>query len=84
MKKVNTPYFVIKKSELDKNIYDFKSALKKYWPNSDIAYSIKTNSLPWILKYMNSQGILAEAVSDEEYELAELCGFEGSLSLIHI
>lgn len=78
MKKVNTPYFVIKKSELDKNIYDFKSALKKYWPNSDIAYSIKTNSLPWILKYMNSQGILAEAVSDEEYELAELCGFEGS------
>lgn len=78
MKKVNTPYFVIKKSELDKNIYDFKRALEKYWPNSDIAYSIKTNSLPWILKYMNNKGILAEAVSDEEYELAKLCGFKSS------
>ncbi|WP_075878200.1 type III PLP-dependent enzyme domain-containing protein [Merdibacter massiliensis] len=73
--KVKTPYYLIYEEELNNNISCFKRALNKYWPNSLIAYSIKTNSLPWILKYLKAQNIAVEAVSDEEYQLAKLCGF---------
>ncbi len=73
---MNTPFFLISEQELHKNIAEFKAALKKYWPNSRMAYSVKTNSLPWVLKYMKQQDVMAEVVSDEEYGLAKLCGYE--------
>ena len=72
---METPFFLINKKEIDDNIQSFSSALKKIWPNSSIAYSVKTNSLPWLLKYLKTQNVMAEVVSDEEYELALLCGF---------
>lgn len=73
---LETPFFLINKQKLDDNIQDFKSALDKIWPNSKLAYSVKTNSLPWLLRYLKSQDVLAEVVSDEEYELALLSGFK--------
>lgn len=73
---MKTPFFLIKKEELDKNIKSFQRALKSIWPNSNIGYSVKTNSLPWLLKYFKTQDIMAEVVSDEEYSLAVKCGFK--------
>ncbi len=73
---MKTPYFLIKKAQLNDNVDSFHKALKKYWKNSLIAYSIKTNSLPWLLKYLKTKDVIMEAVSDEEYRLAELAGFE--------
>ena len=73
---METPYFLINENGLYENIKSFKDALKKYWPNSSLAYSIKTNSLPWILKYLNKENIIAEAVSREEYDLAKLCKYD--------
>lgn len=75
---MKTPYFLIHQDILDKNIVDFQSALDEIWPNSNLTYSIKTNSLPWLLKHLHSRGILAEVVSDEEYDLARLCGYSDS------
>lgn len=75
---MKTPYFLIHQDILDKNIVDFQSALDELWPNSNLAYSVKTNSLPWLLKHLHSRGILAEVVSDEEYDLARLCGYSDS------
>ena len=72
---VNTPYFLIRKNLLAENIDGFRRALDHLWPNSRIAYSVKTNALPWILSWMKDHGVDAEVVSDEEYELAQLCGF---------
>ena len=72
---MNTPCFVISKEKLDSNINDFQQALKEYWPNSKIGYSVKTNSLPWLLSYLKKKGVFAEVVSDEEFRLAELCGY---------
>ena len=71
---IRTPYFLIHEDLLESNILDFKAALQKEWPNSVIAYSVKTNSLPWILDWMNRHGVYAEVVSDEEYQLALLSG----------
>ncbi|WP_222439261.1 pyridoxal-dependent decarboxylase [Sporosarcina sp. BP05] len=73
---METPFFLINKEELEDNILSFESALKKIWPNSRIAYSVKTNSLPWLLKHLKTQNVIAEVVSDEEYELALLCGYK--------
>ena len=73
---METPFFLINKKKLDDNILNFKSALINIWPNSSIAYSVKTNSLPWLLKYLKKQNVMAEVVSDEEYEIALLCGFK--------
>ncbi|MDE8082654.1 diaminopimelate decarboxylase [Erysipelothrix rhusiopathiae] len=73
--KIQTPYFLIDKKELEKNINTFSNALQKHWPNSIFSYSVKTNSLPWVLEYMKSKQIKAEVVSDEEYQLSKLCGF---------
>ena len=72
---LKTPYFIIEKNQLDKNIDDFQRALNAIWPNSQLSYSVKTNSLPWLLKYLHSKNIYAEVVSDEEYLLAKKCGF---------
>ena len=75
---METPYFILDEKSLIENIMRFKEALEKNWSNSKIAYSIKTNSLPWLLKYMCSNDIFAEAVSQEEYDLAVLCGYNAS------
>ena len=65
-----TPYFLVYEQTLQQNIQDIASALDLMWPHASIAYSVKTNALPWILKWMNENGVLAEVVSDDEYRLA--------------
>ena len=71
---MKTPYFVIQEKLLSENISGFQEALDTLWPGSILAYSVKTNSLPWILKWMDAHGVYAEVVSDEEYQLALLSG----------
>ena len=79
MKKMEqTPFFILRESLLRQNVEDFSSALAAQWPHAAIAYSVKTNALPWVLQWMNEHGVLAEVVSDDEYRLAKLCGFEDS------
>lgn len=73
---METPYFLIHEEMLGDNIQSFKNALNKHWPNSSLAYSIKTNSLPWLLKYLKEKDIIAEAVSREEYDLAKICKYD--------
>ncbi len=62
---------------LEQNIDAFRCALDKYWPNYRLAYSVKTNSLPWIIRYMNQHGLMSEVVSDFEYRIAKACGSRG-------
>lgn len=72
---MKTPYFLIRRPLLDENIAAFRAAFSAAWPNARLAYSVKTNSLPWLLAYLRSAGAMAEVVSDEEYDLALLCGY---------
>lgn len=74
--KMQTPFYLIDKQELDGSLAAFKSALKKYWNNYIIGYSYKTNSLPWVIEYFKANGCFAEVVSDDEYELAKSIGIE--------
>ena len=72
---MTTPFFLLREELLSQNITGFRQALDELWPYSQIAYSVKTNALPWILDWMNRHDIFAEVVSDEEYQLAELSGY---------
>ena len=65
--RLDTPYFLIDEDELASNVGAFQSALSDEWGLSVLAYSVKTNSLPYIVSWMNDHGVMAEVVSDEEY-----------------
>lgn len=70
-KKLHTPYYVVHKDQLDHQLDLLKTALSTYWDNSLIAYSYKTNALPWLIRYYDRNGCYAEVVSDDEYHLGK-------------
>lgn len=76
MNDIRTPYYVIDKAKLDNNIKCFENALNEHWKNSCLSYSVKTNSLPWVLKHIHGRGVKMEVVSDEEYLLSRKCGVQ--------
>lgn len=75
---MQTPYYIINKSELDSNFKKLENALINHWNNYIIGYSYKTNALPWVIGEFNKKGCFAEVVSNDEYELAKLIGVESN------
>ena len=73
---INTPFFVLDIATLKNEVAKLKNASNKYWPNTTIAYSVKTNSLPFLAKSLSKEGVYAEVVSQDEYEMVSLCGYE--------
>ena len=67
---MKTPFFLIHEKVLKENVESFSTALAVEWANSQLCYSVKTNALPWVLSFMDKNGVFAEVVSDEEYALA--------------
>lgn len=61
--------------EVVKNINGFKSALNTRFPKNIVGYSVKTNSLPYVLRIARDHGCYAEVVSYHEYRLALTMGF---------
>lgn len=70
-----TPFYVMDEREFEKSVKDFQEALKIRFHNVRIGYSLKTNSLPYVLKLARKLGCFAEVVSSDEYKLAKHCGF---------
>ena len=75
MHSLTTPCFIIDTEELSGNIGSFKKALSAHSDDAILAYSVKTNSLPYILGYMLDKGVYAEVVSYDEYNLTKYIGF---------
>lgn len=73
---VETPAFIIRKDLLEESIKSFRIALNKYFTKSILSYSLKTNSLPYILRMIKHYNGYCEVVSHDEYELARLSGFK--------
>jgi len=65
--KIKTPCFFINKEELDYNIENINKG-RCFFDKSIIGYSVKTNSLLWLLKYLYEKtDFYLEVVSPEEY-----------------
>ena len=73
---LDTPCFILDEKELVRNISEFRTALASKFRNPVIGYSVKTNSLPIVLRLAKEQGCFAEVVSFHEYELALRVGFD--------
>lgn len=71
-----TPWFVVDEAALSRQAESFRSAMDRVWPTGIVSYSVKTNSLPWIVAWMARQGLWAEVVSDFEYRLAVQLGHD--------
>ena len=67
---LKTPFYLVKEKDLLYDISLLKDSLSQNWGNFIAGYSVKTNSLPWLLTYLKEQGFFAEVVSKTEYELA--------------
>lgn len=75
---LQTPFYLVKQEEIDSCIESFVQAMRDNWgPEYALAYSFKTNSLPWLLRHFRAKGCFAEVVSSTEYELAVKTGYEG-------
>lgn len=74
-KTLATPCFIFDEAEFTRSATLFGDALKSNFKRSIIGYSVKTNSLPYILKKALDLGCYAEVVSHDEYRLARLVGF---------
>lgn len=73
---MQTPYFHIKEDSLQYDIDLLKNALQNSWGDNYICgYSVKTNSLPWLLNHLRKQGFYGEVVSEEEYALVKNLGY---------
>ncbi len=70
-------FFLLKMDIFEKNYRDFLNAFRKYWENTVVAYSFKTNYIPDLCKRILELGGSAEVVSDMELSLAEQVGFRG-------
>ncbi|WP_130837364.1 pyridoxal-dependent decarboxylase [Lachnoclostridium sp. Marseille-P6806] len=75
---MKTPYYYISETVLDEDVAVLRQLLRTHWKNAAVGYSVKTNSLPWLLSHLKGQGLRAEIVSDFEYEIARAAGFAPS------
>ncbi len=76
IKNIETPCFVLDYEDLQSSIIKFKDALNHFFPKNVLGYSVKTNSLPAMLKLLSDKDVYAEVVSHDEYMLALECGFK--------
>lgn len=67
-------FYLFQTKTFASNYEDFLGALRRYYPNSAIAYSYKTNYLPWICRYIDAHGGYGEVVSPMEYALVRKLG----------
>lgn len=73
---IKTPCYLIDYEALNSNYNKMEQAFSAYWEGKVcIGYSFKTNHLRWILDFMKGKRACAEVVSNDEYHLAELVGY---------
>lgn len=73
---ISTPCFIFDETEFVRGIDAFRDALTSHFKDIAIGYSVKTNSLPYALRLARKHRCMAEVVSEDEYNLARLCGYE--------
>ncbi len=74
---LETPYFYMRETDIADEIKLLQTSLETNWGKGNYicGYSVKTNSLPWLLQYVGSRGFRAEIVSETEYRLVKKLGF---------
>ncbi len=67
-------FYLLDSEQYRHNFIELRDAFRKIYPNSNIAYSYKTNYTPKFCKIVNELGGYAEVVSEMELEIAQRIG----------
>lgn len=80
---LKTPCYILDENKLGSMYDSLWNAFTEKWSNFCIGYSYKTNSLPWVIKYLKNKGAYAEVVSETEYELAVKVGYNNEKIILN-
>ena len=69
-KQYGSPFYILNEKAFRKNYNDIAEAFKSRYPKFILAYSYKTNYIPYLCKIIKDLGGFAEVVSGLEYDLA--------------
>ncbi|MBP5368813.1 MAG: pyridoxal-dependent decarboxylase [Bacteroidales bacterium] len=72
--KYGSAFYLLDTQQFKKNFIELKSAFATIYPNTNIAYSYKTNYIPALCRIVDELGGLAEVVSDMELNIARKVG----------
>jgi diaminopimelate decarboxylase len=67
-------FYTFSTKQLKVNIETFTKCFTQNYPKVEIAYSYKTNYIPYVLAIIDSLEITPEVVSEMEYDLATSMG----------
>jgi diaminopimelate decarboxylase len=70
LREYGSPLFVVSRTRLAEEFHAFRDAFRARYPNTEVAYSYKTNYLTAIRAALHEEGAWAEVVSGLEYEMA--------------
>ena len=73
-KEYGDAFYLLDSAQFRKNFIELREAFNKIYPNSNIAYSYKTNYTPKLCRIVNELGGYAEVVSEMELEIAKRVG----------
>ncbi len=71
-------FYVLDSKKFEKNFDSLLSSFRQYYPNTNIAYSYKTNYIPRFCNAIHKKGGYAEVVSEMEMTLAKKIGVSPS------
>ena len=83
IKKFGSPLFVLDKVKLVSQFEKINKAFKSVYPRTIIAYSYKTNYLPYVCKILHNLGCYAEVISGFEYDLARKLDVDGEKIIVN-
>lgn len=78
-----SPLFVLDRNKLMLQSEKITSAFRAVYPNTNIAYSVKTNYLPYICKNLYDQGSHIELISGFELDIAERLELDGTRLIVN-
>lgn len=77
-KKYGNAFYLLDSEQYRNNFIELRETFRKIYPNSNIAYSYKTNYTPKFCKIVNELGGYAEVVSEMELEIALRVGVKSN------
>ncbi len=78
-----SPLFVVSEARLRGEFRAFRAAFREVYPNTQVAYSYKTNYLTGIRAVLHEEGAWAEVVSGLEHDMAEQLGVPGERTILN-
>lgn len=82
-RRIGDAWYILDLEKFDRNYDDLLNAFKNIYPQTQIAYSYKTNYIPVLCRKTNEKGGYAEVVSEMEYDLAIKVGVQPSKIIVN-